>query len=699
MESKYTPSLFEAKISDFWEKKGLFTAQVDPKKEPFCIILPPPNANGSMHLGHAMFTYEDIMIRYQKMMGKQTFWLLGLDHAGFETQYVFEKHLKKQGKSRFDYTREELFQTIWDFVMDNKDTIKKQLRRLGYALDWKKEKFTMDPSIVGIVLQTFKDLFDKGLVYRANRLIHYCTSCGTSFSDLEVQYKERIDPLYYIKYGPFTLATVRPETKFGDTALAVNPDDIRYKEWVGQELEIDGLIGPFKIRVIADKAVDPEFGTGVVKVTPAHDFTDYEMAQRHNLPLKQVIGFDGKLNEAAGKYKGLRIFSAREQVVRDMTKKGLIVKIQSDYTHRVGTCYRCGRVLEPLPKEQWFIKVKPLVDDIKKIINKRSLVVYPKRFEKQLVRILDNFIDWNISRQVVWGIRIPAYECQSKKKWFVSLEKPKKCHICGNCDFKQDEDTFDTWFSSSQWPFATLMTESKDIYNYFYPTSVMETGHDILRAWVARMLMIGFFATKQLPFQMIFLHGMVRDGKGQKMSKSKGNVIDPLLLIETYGADALRSALIFGTKEGGDVALSEEKVKGMRNFANKIWNIGRFIEMSSQTNDQSSKHIKNGKKEITENLEKEYESLRREYMINMKKYRFSQALGDVYEFIWHRFADYYLEELKEELKNGNISVLETLKKVYLGNIKMLHPFMPFITEAIGHVFYGEETSLLQIGFK
>ena len=702
MDSKYQPQLVEEKIYKEWEEKGYFKASVNKSKEPFSIILPPPNANGSLHLGHAMFTYEDIMIRFNKMMGKETLWLLGLDHAGTETQFVFEKYLKKQGKSRYDYKRDELYKMIWKYVAENKSTIKNQLKRLGFALDWSREKFTMDPEIVKIVYKTFKDLFDQGLIYRANKLINYCTNCGTSFSDLEVVYIERTDSLYYMKYGPFTLATTRPETKFGDTAVAVHPDDKHYQKWIGKEIEVEGLIGKFKVIVVGDKAVDPKFGTGAVKVTPAHDFNDYEIAKRHDLPMKQVIGFDGKLNSLAGKYQGLRVFSARQQIVADLQAKGQMVKIKEDYVHRVGTCYRCGKVLEPLPKEQWFIKVKPLADRAKKLIEKKETEVLPKRFKKRLVTILDDFIDWNISRQVVWGIRIPAYKCKSKNqmtndKWFISTEKPEKCKICGECIPEQDQDTFDTWFSSAQWPFATLMTEGQEFFDYFYPTSVMETGHDILRAWVARMMMIGYFSKKKTPFEKIFLHGMVRDSKGQKMSKSKGNVIDPILMIDKYGADALRAALIFGTKEGGDVSFSEEKVVGMRNFINKIWNIGRFISMNLQIKDQRSK-IKdtNKKSKIIKELETEYKKEKKQYLKHMDSYQFSKALGIVYEFIWHRFADFYIEQLKDEVINGNMEALGELKEVYLENLKMLHPFIPFVTETIWKVFEGKDSSILKV---
>lgn len=695
MDSKFDPKQVEEKIYSEWEAKGYFNAEVDKSKEPFSIILPPPNANGNLHLGHAMFTYEDIMIRYKKMKGKSTFWLLGLDHAGIETQFVFEKHLKKQGKSRFDYSREELYEMIWDYVAENKKNIKGQMKRLGFALDWTREKFTIDPAVIKIVYGTFKKLHDAGLVYRAKKLINYCTNCGTSYSDLEVVYQERIDPLYYMKYGPFTLATVRPETKFGDTAVAVHPADKRYKSWIGKEITVDGLIGPFKVMVVADEAVDPKFGTGAVKVTPAHDFNDYEIAKRHDLPMKQVIGFDGKLNELAGKYQGLRIFSARQQVVQDLKDRGMMVKVDEKYTHRVGTCYKCGRVLEPLPKEQWFIKVKPLAEAAKKLVDKKETVVYPARFKKRLIDILDNFIDWNVSRQVVWGIRIPAYRCGKKDEWFISEETPEKCRICGNCDFKQDSDTFDTWFSSAQWPFATLMTEGKEFFEYFYPTSVMETGHDILRAWVARMMMVGKFVTGKPPFKMVFLHGMVRDSKGQKMSKSKGNVIDPLIMVDKYGADALRCALIFGTTEGGDVALSEDKVKGMRNFANKIWNMGRFIWMNSQNAAQAEKKDFSVPKSVIKELDKEFKLEKKRYLKTMDKHRFSEALGYVYEFLWHRFADYYIEQLKDGVINGNIEALEALKKTYLESLIMLHPFMPFVTEAAWKVFNVKSSIMTQ----
>ena len=726
MDSKYQPLLIEEKIYQYWEKNGHFTAKVNKDKKPFSIILPPPNANADLHMGHAMYVYEDIMIRFHKLIGDEVLWLPGADHAGIETQFVYEKHLKKQGKSRFDFDRETLFKDIWNFVEDNRGKMEKQLKRLGFALDWSRQKYTMDPEIIKIVYETFEKLFKADLVYRAKKLVNYCTYCGTSFSDLEVVYKERVDPLYYMKYGPFILATVRPETKFGDTAVAVHPDDKRYQQSIGKEIEVEGLIGKFKVKVVADTAVDPKFGTGVVKVTPAHDFDDYEISLRHNLPMKQVIDFDGRLNELTGKYQGMRVKAAREQVANDLKNKGWIIKVQEDYTHRVGTCYRCGRVLEPLPKEQWFIKVASLKKKAITLIESGKINIYPSRFKKILTQILDNFYDWNISRQIVWGIRIPAYKCKLKvqseklkveEKWFVSIKKPDKCQICGECDFKQDEDTFDTWFSSAQWPFATLASCSNskfkvqssklnnnvtikqfnnDFFNYFYPTSVMETGYDIFRAWVSRMIMIGYFTTNQVPFKNVFGHGMVRDRKGQKMSKSKGNVTNPMMMADRYGADALRIALIFETKEGGDLSFAEEKVIGMRNFINKVWNIGRFIFMNLQVKSEKLK-IKSlsEKSKVFQNLEKEFKEEKKEYFKYMKSYQFSKALGLIYEFLWHRFADYYIEQLKDKVINGNIEALELLRKIYFGNLKMLHPFAPFVTEAVWQVFNGKQNSILK----
>ena len=707
MESKYSPALFEQKLSAFWESKGYFKGVVEKNKKPFCIVLPPPNANADLHLGHAMYVYEDIMIRYRKMQGDNTLWLYGTDHAGIETQFVFEKHLKKEGKSRFDFERPVLFQMIFDFVAKNKDIMKGQMQKLGFGLDFSNPKFPMDKDIVKIVHTTFKKLFDDGLTYRAKKLVNYCVNCGTSFSDLEVDYEEREGSLWSIHYplsddkGSITVATTRPETLLGDTAIVVNPKDKRYKSLIGKYVIVP-LIGR-EIPIIADESVDMKFGTGAVKVTPSHDPNDWELGRKYSLLNIQVIGTDGKMTKEAGVYAGLSISKAREAVLLSLKEKNLLGE-EKKHIHRVGRCYRCKRIIEPLPKEQWFISIKPLASKAIEAVKKGEVEVFPKRFKKELIRILDNFIDWNISRQIVWGIRIPAYKCQKSEDsrqnsegWFVSIEKPEKCQICGNCTFKRDEDTFDTWFSSGQWPFVTLQTSGSDMYNHFYPTAVMETGHDILRAWVARMLMLGIHITGKVPFKTIFLHGLVRDKHGQKMSKSKGNVVNPLEVIKLYGADVLRASLMFETKEGSDVVLTDEKMIGMRNFGNKLWNIGRFIYMNRVSQSESLK-VESQKSQIENEklnkLIKELETVKKTYHKNMDGYKFGQVLGDLHAFTWHRFADIYIEELKEELKAGNGTVQKELEKAFLDCIIMLHPFIPFETEALWQVFKGENESVL-----
>jgi len=704
MESKYIPAQFEQKLSSFWETKGYFKGAVEKDKKPFCIILPPPNANADLHLGHAMMVYEDIMIRYRKIQGDNTLWMYGTDHAGIETQFVFEKHLKKEGKSRFDFERGVLFKMIFDFVSKNKDIMKEQMQKLGFGLDFSNPKFPMDENIVKIVHTTFKKLYDDGLTYRAKKLVNYCVNCGTSFSDLEVDYEEREGTLWSIHYplregkGSITVATTRPETLLDDTAIAVNPKDKRYKKLIGQ-YAIVPLIGR-EIQIIADDMVDAKFGTGAVKVTPSHDHNDWEMGQKHSLLNIQVIGTDGKMTKDAGEYVGLTISKAREAVLLSLKEKGLLGE-EKKHIHRVGRCYRCKRVIEPLPKEQWFINIKPLAAKAIDAVKKGEVEIYPKRFKKELICILDNFIDWNISRQIVWGIRIPAYQCEGMKNetcqrakgWFVSVEAPEKCIHCQSTVFHQDEDTFDTWFSSGQWPFVTLQTSGNEMYNHFYPTSVMETGHDILRAWVARMLMLGIHMTGKVPFKTVFLHGLVRDKNGQKMSKSKGNVVNPLEVIKTYGADVLRASLMFETKEGSDVVLTDEKMIGMRNFGNKLWNMGRFIYMNRIESKAESVKPKVENEKLIK-LGKELEAVKKTYCKNMDGYKFGQVLGDLHAFTWHRFADVYIEELKEELKAGNNDVQKALEKAFLECMVMLHPFIPFETEALWQVFRGENESVL-----
>lgn len=680
MEKTFQPNQFEDALYQEWENKGLFTADSKSKKEPFTIILPPPNANADLHLGHAMYVYEDIMIRYNKLMGKETLWVPGADHAGFETQFVFEKHLAKQKKSRFDYDRETLYKMIWDFVHENRDKMENQLRKLGFGLDWSRRKFTLDEDTVAIVLNTFKRLHDDKLIYRANRLVNYCTHCGTSFSDLEVVDKEAEGKLYFVDFplssggGVVTIATTRPETMLGDVAVMVNPTDTRYEKLIGTsvKLPISGRMVP----IIADEYVDPEFGTGAVKVTPNHDFNDFEIAKKHKLTYPPIIGFDGRMKNTKSEFDGMKVGPAREKIVERLQQDGLLKEVKP-HNMVLKTCYKCGRTLEPLPLEQWYVKVRPLADRAIEAIKKGDVKFNTPQFEKRALDWLENFHDWNISRQIVWGIRIPAYRCIEKNDWFVSVETPTKCELCGTCKYEQDTDTFDTWFSSAQWPFTTLMTNKEGDVEKFYPTSVMETGYDILPWWVCRMLMMGLYATDTVPFKMVYLHGMVRDIKGQKMSKSKGNVINPLEMIEKYGADALRASLVFEVGDGADQRLSDDKIRGMRNFTNKIWNIGRFIEMNKNPESKTEKDHP----EIA-NLQKEFAEMKAEYERHMNGYKFSLAFGLVYEFIWHRFADFYIETLKQDLRDGNISVYKALESVYLDSLKLLHPFTPFVTDAV-----------------
>jgi len=663
----------EEKIYKLWQKSGFFNPDKLPgkRKKTFTIIMPPPNANGSLHIGHALFVaLQDIMIRYQRMQGKKTLWLPGADHAGFEAQVVYEKHLEKQGRSRFQIPRKKLYQEMLDFTLKNKKIMENQLKRLGASCDWSREKFTLDPKIIKIVKQTFEKLKKDWLLYKGKHIVNWCAKHQTSLSDLEIKHEERQDPLYYIKYGPFVLATVRPETKFGDTALAVNPKDKRYQKYIGKTIKAKGLLGSFEIKVIADNMVDPDFGTGVIKVTPAHDPNDFEIGQRHNLEIKQVIDLYGRLNEKTGPYQGLKVQEARIKVAADLKKAGLLKKIDSTYKHKVAVCYKCGRIIEPMVLDnQWFIKMTSqpkkgklsLRDAAIMAVKKKQIKFIPQRFEKTFFHWLKNIRDWNISRQIVWGIKIPN---------------------------KETSDVFDTWFSSGQWPFATLMTTKRGDFKKFYPTNVLETGPDILFFWVARMIMLGLYVTGKAPFEYVYLHGLVRDKERQKMSKSKGNVIDPLGVIDIYGADALRMALVVGNAPGNDPTIYEEKIRGYRNFANKIWNASRFILLQFPiSNFQFSKNFQfsipkltSADKEILKDLQKTIKSATKD----LDNFRFHQASHTLYHFFWHNFCDIYIEQAKSEIPKGKPTgqTKKVLLYVLLTSLKLLHPFMPFITEEI-----------------
>ncbi|MCX6789691.1 MAG: class I tRNA ligase family protein [Candidatus Gribaldobacteria bacterium] len=673
MGKAYNPKESEQKIYALWEEGGYFTPKIDPTKKPFTIIMPPPNANGALHAGHALFvTLEDIMTRYHRMKGESALWLPGADHAGFETQTVFDKKLEKDGRRRHEIPREQLLQEMMDFTLQNKAIMESQLKRLGASCDWSREKFTLDQDIVKIVYQTFAKLQNDGLVYKGTRLVNWCCKHQTSLSDLEIKYEERVDPLYYIKYGPFKLATVRPETKFGDTAIAVNPNDKRYQDYIGQEVEVQTVLGKSKIKVIADESVDMEFGTGAVKVTPAHDFADYETWQRHKDEIpgpKIVIDKYGKMNELAGPYQGMKILEAREKIVADMTAKGLLDEKETDknYKHNVACCYKCGSVIEPtLMDGQWFIKTteKPasgglsLRDLAVEAVKNGQIKFIPARFEKIFLQWMENLRDWNISRQIPWGIPIPGDE----------------------------EQVFDTWFSSGQWPFATLQSANKGDFEYFYPTTVMETAADIIFFWVARMVMLGIYVTGKPPFEYVYLHGLVRDKDKQKMSKSKGNVVDPLGIVDLHGADALRMALVFANSPGQDIAFSEEKIIAQKKFANKIWNAARFVitqsenekgKMKNEKVTEADKNILNALQETATSMTKDIDN-----------FYFHEAAQKIYHFFCYTFCDVYIEQCKKE--NNPEILLYVLRE----SLKLLHPFMPFITEQIYQMLPNKEKSAL-----
>lgn len=664
MDKNYDHAKYETDIYKLWEKSGAFSPSADKSQEPFSIIMPPPNANDPLHVGHAMFVaIEDILIRYHRMKGDSTLWLPGTDHAGIETQFVFEKKLAKQDKSRFDFDRETLYQMIWDYVQENSGVAVDQMKKLGASADWNRYKFTLDPDIVSQVNETFIRLHQDGLVYRDLKLVNYCTKCGTSYSELEVNHIEESAKLYYIKYGPFVLATTRPETKFADTAIAVHPNDKRYKKYIGQDIEVEGLLGKFKLKVIADQYVDPKFGTGVVKITPYHDFNDFEVWQRHKDEIpepKQVIGLDGKLTAVAGKYQGLKIKAAREAIEQDMQQAGLLEKVDDKYTHTIGTCYRCGTVLEPLPLPQFFVKVAPLVQKALAALDSVETKILGAGQDKILRHWLTNLKDWNISRQIVWGIRLPVWYDQNNE-YVVSVSSPGP-------GYTQDTDTFDTWFSSGQWPVITLKSKPGD-FERFYPTAVMETGYDILPFWVMRMMLLGIYMTGKSPFTTVYLHGLVRDEKGQKMSKSKGNVINPLDMVDKYGADALRMALVISSTPGQDKGVGEGAIRGMRNLSNKIWNAARFI------NEKESQLAKTGSEDKQFSID--IAAIATVVTHHLMRMEIGQAAEVIYSKFWHWYCDIKIEEAKV----GKVSGAK-MKEGLIVLLQLLHPFTPFVTEAI-----------------
>jgi len=673
MEKVYDHARYEADIYKLWERSRAFAPKPDRKKSPFTIIMPPPNANDPLHIGHARFVaIEDALVRYQRMRGRPTLWLPGSDHAGIETQYVFEKRLAKEGKSRFDYDRETLYKMIWEYVQENTGIMESQLKTLGASCDWSRFRFTLDPKIVAIVYNTFKKLYDEGLVYRGERIVNYCPRCGTAYSQLEVDSVEKDDSLYYLNYGPISIATTRPETIFADVAVAVNPKDTRYKTLVGKKAIIP-LIRR-EVPIIEDSLVDIRFGTGALKITPGHDSLDFEIGQKHKLQVISVIDEAGEMINTPAKYIGMKADVAREEIIKDLEAANKIKRVAKLH-HVVGVCYRDKRPIEPLISKQWFIKVEPLAKVALSAINNKKVKFAAERFSKIAKHWLKNLKDWNISRQIVWGIRIPAWRCEKCLKWTVTEGlSPEKCDSCQHDILTQDTDTFDTWFSSSQWPFATLRASHSGDFKYFYPTSVMETAYDILPFWVIRMIMLGLYATGEVPFKEVLIHGLIRDKEGQKISKSKGNVIDPIEMCRKYGADALRMGILWGSLVENDVSLSEDNIKGQRNFANKIWNIARFI-LVEPTGQNSGKKRNNEK---DKQIVKELGSTVQKVTMFLDKYRLNEAAEEVYDFVWHKFAAIYLESTKTR----RIEAQKTLEYVLQESLKLLHPFMPFVTEVI-----------------
>jgi len=735
LDKKFNFKEIESRIYSQWEKSGVFSPKIDKTKTPYTIILPPPNASGKMHTGNVlMIAIEDVLIRWKRMQGFNALWLPGTDHAGFETQTTYERLLKKEGKSRFDFDRNTLYNKIWDFVHENKQNIETQMRTMGASVDWTRYKFTLDPEILKIVYSTFKKLYEDGLIYRDNYIVNYSPYWGTTFSDAEVQYVERKDPLYYLKYGPFTLATVRPETKFGDTAIAVNPDDERYKKYIGQEIEFEGLNGQVRLKVIADSYVDMEFGTGVVKITPAHDKNDYEVGLRHNLEVVSVIDLNGRLNEKAGKFAGMKVAEARKAVVAELTEKGLIEKIDADYTHLVPVDYRAGHEIENLVLPNWFVKVGPLKTPAYEAVKEGKIQIYPKWREITYLRWMEDMRDWPISRQTVWGIRIPFwYDVTINPDLFITfLNEGKavsgkvsellKTHSLSDIksglqkmivpknstpvmsteplegNYIQETDTFDTWFSSGQWPIATLGYPDSEDFKYFYPTDVLETGWEIVTRWVSRMVMFGMYLTGGTPpFKNVYLHGTVKASDGKKMSKSLGNVINPEDYIDEFGVDALRMGLISGTANGKDFAFPKDRVLAYRNFSNKLWNMTRFMMMMFEdyfTNNSKEVPYYDGKKFTDENgAEIDLKLTAEDEVIleglnsvvisvqeNLEKFRFSDAADNIYQFTWKEVADRYIEQVKK--REDKSVALSVLRYTLLTCLKLLHPFMPFVTEEI-----------------
>lgn len=687
----YEPQSYESDVYQAWEKSEAFIPKNRGERHTFSLVMPPPNANGNLHIGHALTNaIQDVMVRFERMRGKASLYLPGADHAGFETWVVYEKQLAQKGKTRFDYSQTELYSQVWDFVEQNKENMLRQLKELGASCDWTRFTYTLDENVISTAYATFNKMWKDELIYRGERIVNYCTKHGTSFSDIEVVYKSDKSKLWYIDY-PLTdgsdsiqVATTRPETLLGDTAVAVHPDDARYREFVGKTVKLP--LCDREIPIIEDPSIDPEFGTGAVKVTPAHDPNDYEIAMRHNLDFISVIGFDGKITDSAPKkLQNLDVETARKQVVATLKKENALAE-EEDYEHSVGHCYKCDSVIEPLLKDQWFVKMAPLAKKAIEAIKNGEISFSPKSKGDQLLHYLENIRDWNISRQIAWGIPIPAYQnVDDSNDWIFNDGGQDKLELDGKT-YKKDPDVFDTWFSSGQWPFVTLGYPKSSDYKHFYPLSVMETGGEILFQWVGRMIMLGLYITKEAPFKNVYIHGYVLDEHGAKMSKSKGNVIAPKEIIKDYGSDALRMGLIAGRSAGLNQGFSTAKVVGGRNFCNKLWNTARFVQSQCGEGYKPSKpHPKTTADYwILEQLRVKSQTITHK----LENYQFAESYETLYHLIWDDFADWYIEVSKYTLNK------DVLSFALINVLKLAHPFAPFVTETIWQSLGWEKDMLI-----
>ena len=700
----YDPKGIEDRIYQNWLDKKYFHAEVDRSKKPFTIVMPPPNVTGQLHMGHALDnTMQDILIRYKRMQGYNALWQPGTDHAAIATEVKVIQKLKEQGIDKNDIGREEFLKHAWEWKEEYGGRIVNQLKKLGSSADWDRELFTMDEGCSKAVEEVFVKLYNKGYIYKGSRIINWCPVCKTSISDAEVEHVDQDGFFWHINYpivgeeGRFVeIATTRPETLLGDTAVAVNPEDERYQDLVGKMLKLP--LTDREIPVIADSYVDKEFGTGCVKITPAHDPNDFEVGKRHNLPEINIMNDDATINELGGKYAGMDRYEARKAMVADLDALGLLVKVVP-HTHSVGTHDRCKTTVEPMIKPQWFVKMQEMAKPAIEALKKNELNFVPDRFDKIYLHWLENIRDWCISRQLWWGHRIPAYYCDECGEVVVAKEMPKVCPKCGCTHFKQDEDTLDTWFSSALWPFSTLGWPDKtEDFDYFYPTDVLVTGYDIIFFWVIRMVFSAIEQTGKVPFHHVLIHGLVRDSQGRKMSKSLGNGIDPLEIIDQYGADALRLTLITGNAPGNDMRFYMERVEASRNFANKVWNASRFIMMNLEKAEVPGEMPKDQLTAADKWILSKVNTLAKEVTENMDKYELGIAVQKVYDFIWEEFCDWYIEMVKPRLYNDGdttkSAALWTLKTVLVNALKLLHPYMPFITEEIFCTLQSEEESIM-----